>query len=327
MQRRLCRRTSERERGEKGPKAELVVSFVVAGRSGGGGTRAGARAGQQLRPQRERARHRKGGHAARWPCSWPRAGGTLGAQAAADEVLWNLVAFPDLLLAFRDEGTLPLLLNASSCCRKVLHDGEARLHQARRKYGTVYIWSQSVPELIDSRARAAAVLNASGRQQLGHGPSCCHRCPSRWRPGRPCLAIAAAAAIARMPPQRPRSPAHASHLRPNQGRLHPSPRPRALAAPLPHPEETPERTVEQNLHRSLHTVPGRHNEVGGHLDSLKQVEQTMSGVPFSTGLGSRCTLACRGGDSSRASDGMAYSTILSHACRTTQYGQSRRREC
>ena len=104
-----------------------------------GGTRAGARAGQQLRPQRERARHRKGGHAARWPC----AGGTLGAQAAADGVLWNLVAFPDLLLAFCDEGTLPLLLNASSCCRKVLHDGEARLHQARRKYGTVYIWSQS----------------------------------------------------------------------------------------------------------------------------------------------------------------------------------------
>jgi len=129
------------------------VSFVVAGRSGGGGTRAGARAGQQLRPQRERARHRKGGHAARWPCSWPRARGTLGAQAAADGVLWNLVAFPDLLLAFRDEGTLPLLLNASSCCRKVLHDGEARLHQARRKYGTVYIWSQSRKRTVSQTHR------------------------------------------------------------------------------------------------------------------------------------------------------------------------------
>ena len=129
------------------------MSFVVAGRSGGGGTRAGARAGQQLRPQRERARHRKGGHAARWPCSWPRAGGTLGAQAVADGVLWNLVTFPDLLLAFHDEGTLPLLLNASSCCRKVLHDGEARLHQARRKYGTVYIWSQSRKRTVSQTHR------------------------------------------------------------------------------------------------------------------------------------------------------------------------------
>jgi len=83
----------------------------------------------------------------------PRAGGTLGAQAAADGVLWNLVAFPDLLLAFRDEGTLPLLLNASSCCRKVLHDGEARLHQARRKYGTVYIWSQSRKRTVSQTHR------------------------------------------------------------------------------------------------------------------------------------------------------------------------------
>jgi len=193
MQRRLCRRTSERGCGEKGPKAELVVSFVVAGRSGGGGTRAGARAGQQLRPQRERARHRKGGHAARWPCSWPRAGGTLGAQAAADGVLWNLVAFPDLLLAFRDEGTLPLLLNASSCCRKVLHDGEARLHQARRKYGTVYIWSQSLKRTGSASASppsaSPAVTSCSALLPQLSGRIYCwipSRCPCCFATCQPC---------------------------------------------------------------------------------------------------------------------------------------------
>jgi hypothetical protein len=67
----------------------------------------------------------------------------LRAQVAADGVLWNLVAFLVLLPAFRDEGAMPLLLNASSGCRKVLRDGEAKLHQARHgqarcKCGTVY---------------------------------------------------------------------------------------------------------------------------------------------------------------------------------------------
>jgi len=44
--------------------------------------------------------------------------------------------------------------------------------------------------------RHGCILRTYGRPC----PSCCRRCPSRWRPGRPCLAIAAAAAIARMPP-------------------------------------------------------------------------------------------------------------------------------
>ena len=42
------------------------------------------------------------------------AGGTPAAQAATAGVLQNLVAFPDLLPAFRDEGVLPLLLQLVS---------------------------------------------------------------------------------------------------------------------------------------------------------------------------------------------------------------------